>query len=214
MTRGLRRCTGGRAGRRRRGRIRLRLLGRRRGVLNAARRQRRGHLSAAGRSSVAVTSRVMVFRVPPQRPRVAVRLTATFGLALVRFLVTMSQHVAISAIIEVSMISFGPERFRPKSLGYLQVILSLECLSAHRADVLPLVAVRQFMFRQRRSVPEDFPAHLKPTISPVSRVSVGARRTFPGAEFAADGAHASMQAETVSDRIRGQSSGNSFDEFN
>jgi len=40
---------------------------------------------------------MVVLRVPPQAPRVAVRLAASFGLALVRLLVSMCQHVAVPA---------------------------------------------------------------------------------------------------------------------
>lgn len=43
----------------------------------------------------------------------------------------------------------------------LQVILPFERLATHRADVLPLVAVRQLVFRERRCVVEHFTAYLE-----------------------------------------------------
>lgn len=40
------------------------------------------------------------------------------------------------------------------------MVLTLEGFAAHRAHVLPLVTVRQFVLRQGGRVPEHFPAHL------------------------------------------------------
>ena len=41
------------------------------------------------------------------------------------------------------------------------MVLPLESLAAHRADVLPLVAVRQLVFRKRRCVVEHLAAYLR-----------------------------------------------------
>lgn len=46
-------------------------------------------------------------------------------------------------------------------MRYLQVVLSLECLGAHPADVLALIAVRQFVLGQRRGIAKDLAAHLR-----------------------------------------------------
>lgn len=43
---------------------------------------------------------------------------------------------------------------------YSQVVLSFERFAADVAHVLPLVAVRQFVFGQSRRVPKHFPAGL------------------------------------------------------
>lgn len=40
------------------------------------------------------------------------------------------------------------------------MILSLECLGAHSANVLPFIAVRQLVLGQCRGVAKDFTAHL------------------------------------------------------
>ena len=44
---------------------------------------------------------------------------------------------------------------------YSQVVLPLERLAAHRAHVLPLVAVRQLVLRERRCVVEHLAADLQ-----------------------------------------------------
>lgn len=44
---------------------------------------------------------------------------------------------------------------------YLQMVLPLKRLAAHRAHVLPLVAVRQLVLRERRRVVEHLPADLQ-----------------------------------------------------
>lgn len=45
------------------------------------------------------------------------------------------------------------------------MVLSLECLGAGDAHVLPLVAVRQLVLGQRRRIAEHFVANLKQTIT-------------------------------------------------
>lgn len=62
------------------------------------RRVRPGRGTAGTDALVDLAAGVMVFRVPPQAPRVAVRLAASLGLALVRLLVTMRQHVPVPTI--------------------------------------------------------------------------------------------------------------------
>jgi len=61
------------------------------------RRVRPGRGTARTDALVDFAAGMMVLRVPPQAPRVAVRLAASFGLALVRLLVSMRQHVAVPA---------------------------------------------------------------------------------------------------------------------
>lgn len=47
---------------------------------------------------------MMILRVPPQAPRVAVRLATPFGLALVRLLISMCQHVSVPAIRKLCLV--------------------------------------------------------------------------------------------------------------
>lgn len=71
---------------------------RRAGVASrGVRRVRPGRGTAGTDALVDLAAGMMVLRVPPQAPRVAVRLTATFGLALVRLLISMRQHMPVPA---------------------------------------------------------------------------------------------------------------------
>lgn len=63
------------------------------------RRVRPGRGTARTDALVDFAAGMVVLRVPPQAPRVAVRLAASFGLALVRLLVSMRQHVSVPAKI-------------------------------------------------------------------------------------------------------------------
>lgn len=62
------------------------------------RRVRPGRGTARTDALVDFATGMMVLRVSPQAPRVAVRLAASFGLALVRLFVSMCQHVSVPAI--------------------------------------------------------------------------------------------------------------------
>lgn len=73
------------------------------------RRVRPGCRTAGTDALVDLAAGVMVLRVPPQAPRVAIRLAATLGFALVRLLVSMCQHMPVPATdkIRFSFISEG-----------------------------------------------------------------------------------------------------------
>lgn len=62
------------------------------------RRVRPSRWTARANAFVDFAACMMILRVPPQAPRVTVRLATSFGLALVRLLISMCQHVSIPAI--------------------------------------------------------------------------------------------------------------------
>lgn len=68
------------------------------GVASGCVRRMRPSRGTAGTDAlVDLAAGMMIFRVSPQAPRVAIRLAATFGLALIRLLVPMRQHVPVPA---------------------------------------------------------------------------------------------------------------------
>jgi len=62
------------------------------------RRVRPGRRTARTDAFVDFAAGMVILRVPPQTPRVTVRLAAPFGFALVRLFISMCQHVSVPAI--------------------------------------------------------------------------------------------------------------------
>lgn len=62
------------------------------------RRVRPGCGTAGTNALINFAASMMVLRMSSQAPRVAVRLAASFGFALVRLLISMRQHVSVPAI--------------------------------------------------------------------------------------------------------------------
>jgi len=56
---------------------------------------RSGRRAARTDDVIDFTAGMMILRVSPQAPRVAIRLAASFGFALVRLFISMCQHVSI-----------------------------------------------------------------------------------------------------------------------
>ena len=79
---------------------------------------------------------MVILPVSAQTPRVAVALVAALSVALERLLVSVRQQVPV------------------------EMILTLERLVTHRAEVLPLVTVGQPVLGQRRGVPEHLVAQV------------------------------------------------------
>lgn len=79
------------------------------------RRMRPGRGTAGTDALVDFTAGMMVLRVSPQAPRVTVRLAASFGLALIRLLVPMRQHMSVPAT-EIQIRSLNPGRARDSRL--------------------------------------------------------------------------------------------------
>lgn len=77
------------------------------------RRVRPGRGAARTDAFVDFTAGMVILRVPPQAPRVAVRLAAPLGLALVRLLISMCQHVSVPTIGKIcSLVPKDPSYFR------------------------------------------------------------------------------------------------------
>lgn len=64
----------------------------------SVRRVRPGCRTAGTDALINFAASMMILRMSPQAPRVAVRLAASFGFALVRLLISMCQHVPVPAI--------------------------------------------------------------------------------------------------------------------
>lgn len=68
------------------------------------RRMRPGRGATRTDAFIDFAAGMMILRVPPQAPRVAVRFAAPFGLALVRLLISMCQHVSVPAIRKICLV--------------------------------------------------------------------------------------------------------------
>lgn len=78
----------------------------------SVRRVRPSRGTARTDAFVDLAAGMVILRMPPQAPRVAIRLAAPLGLALVRLLISMCQHVSVPAIRKIrSSVPKAPSHF-------------------------------------------------------------------------------------------------------